>query len=148
MESSKIMNWEVFEIENHVSRTQDLKLKYNVQNLDSCIQLILSLSISRHLYALKTYLCVQQHVNFSIFTQTMPAQLISRPAKKKFSHDPLSCKRLNQFKPVLMSESVDPQDDYGTHRFRIHPVLTEKNIALRKWLYQFDSFSIFTTIIH
>ena len=45
MEPSKIMNFEVFKIENCVPRTQDLKLKFNVQNSDSCIQLILSLSI-------------------------------------------------------------------------------------------------------
>ena len=67
MESSKITNFEVFEIENRVSRTQDLELKYNVQNSDSCIQLILSLSIFRRLYALKTHLCIQQHVNLGIF---------------------------------------------------------------------------------
>ena len=30
VEPSKIMNFELFKLENHVSRTQNLKLKFNV----------------------------------------------------------------------------------------------------------------------
>ena len=108
----------------------------------------------------------------------MSTQLIPRPYKKKFSQDHLNCKKLNQFKPVLVlgkslknlkfppfytnlthfyfkflkdfifSESMDPQDHYGTHRSRNHPVLTEKNIAPRIWLYQFGFYCMVTAVIH
>ena len=57
----------------------------------------------RHLYALETHLCIQKHMSFGIFASTTPTQLIPRPPKMKFSQDHLSCKKLNQFKPVLAS---------------------------------------------
>ena len=91
---------------------------------------------------------------------------------------PSQLQKLNQFKPVLasgknpknikflpfctnfthfyfeflkifiFSESMDPQDHYGTCGSRIHPVLTEINIAPRKWMYQFDFYCIVTSVIH
>ena len=37
---------------------------------------------------------------------------------------------------------------FGTNGSRIHPVLAEKNIASRKWLYQFDFYCIVISVIH
>ena len=45
VEPSKIMNFKLFKLKNRVSRTQNLELKFNVQNSDICMQLILKLSI-------------------------------------------------------------------------------------------------------
>ena len=66
---------------------------------------------------------------------------------------PPFCTNLTHFnfkflKDFIFSESMDPQDHYGTHGSRIHPVLTEKNIAPRKWLYQFDFYCTVTSVIH
>ena len=44
---------------------------------------------------------------------------------------------LNFCKIFIFSESLDPQDHFGTNGLRIHPVLMKKNTAPRKWSYEF-----------
>ena len=51
-------------------------------------------------------------------------------------------------KDFIFSEYLDPQDHFGTNGPRIHPVLAEKNIDPRKWLYQIDSYCMVFSVIH
>ena len=101
----------------------------------------------------------------------MPPQLISDHQEEIFL-GPSQLQKLDQFQPVLASgrfmknlrfstfcitfthflfeflkdfiflECLDPQDYFGTNSSRIHPVLNEKNIASRKWSYQFNFYCI------
>ena len=59
--------------------------------------------------------------------QTTPPQLISRPPKKIFPRATAAAKILTSLNQIfIFSESLDPQDHFGTNSSRIHPVLTKK----------------------
>ena len=123
-------------------------------------------------------MCMQNHANFSSFHINHTHLGSSQTTHKDIFLGPSQLQKLNQFKPVLVSgkilknlkfptfctnlthfyyeflkdfifsESLDPQDHYGTNRYRIHPVFAELGIAPRKQSYDLNFYCIVIYVIH
>ena len=105
VEPSKIMNFELFKLKNCVSKTQNLKLKFNVQNLDICMQLILKLSILDTCMHWK-HTCVYRNMQVLAFShKPRPLSSSQDHPRRNFPRTtgPSQLQKLNQFKPVLAS---------------------------------------------
>ena len=167
----KSRNFEHFQLENLKSSTLQDKSKTHTPKFRQIDAALYILDTCMHW--IHTCVTTNTQNSYPFYANHAPSAHL-KTIQEEFSQSNCRCKNLNQFEAVLVSAefmknlkfptfgtsnanfqkififsgSLDPQDHFGTNGSRIHPVLTKKSIAPRKWLYQFNFYCILIYMIH